>query len=73
MKKYSSYIDLKLAANPKQQGIKSPKHTGPSCFKRVIALETPITPVYKELVPSSSKGKYSAAYIQRKKIFSNKK
>lgn len=38
MKKYSSYIDLKLAINPKQQSIKSPKHTGPSCFKRVIAL-----------------------------------
>ena len=73
MKKYSSYIDLKLAVNPKSSNIKSPKHLGPSCFKRVIALENPVSPIYKEVIPSSSKAKYSAAYLQRKKLFSNKK
>ena len=30
-------------------------------------------PLLKEVIPSSSKAKYSAAYLQRKKIFSNKK
>jgi len=46
MKKYSSYIDLKLAANPKQ-GLKSPKNNAASCFKKLIAMDIPLTPVYK--------------------------
>ena len=73
MKKYASYIDLKLASNPKHHNIKSPKNTGPSTFKRPAPLENPIVPILKEMVPCSSKAKYSAAYLQRKKLFSNKK
>jgi hypothetical protein len=70
MKKYTSYIDLKLAGHQKTQNMKSPKHSG-TAFKRTIALDNIIIP---SIGPSTSKAKYSAAYLQqRKKIFSNKK
>lgn len=38
MKKYSSYIDLKIAYHAKQPAMKSPKNTAQPSFKKVMSL-----------------------------------
>ena len=70
MKKYSSYIDLKLSkANPYE--IKSPKLNNSPTFKRALALDLQSPLTKDSILPSTTK--YSAGYLQRKKIFSSKK
>ena len=72
MKKYSSYADLKLSKiNP--YDAKSPKAVNSPTYKRAFALDLPVMLLSKDSFPIPATTKYSAGYLQRKKIFSSKK
>ena len=72
MKKYSSYIDLKLnKANP--YDMKSPKANNSPTFRKALAIDLHSALINKDSILSPATTKYSAGYLQRKKIFSSKK
>lgn len=75
MKKYSSYADLKLNPQTKMTAFetKSPKAGHPPSFKKALALDLPVMMLSKDAFPIPATTKYSAGYLQRKKIFSSKK
>ena len=72
MKKYSSYADLKIS-KPGPYDPKSPKGLLSPANKKPFALDLPIMLISKDAFPIPATTKYSAGYLQRKKIFSSKK
>ena len=72
MKKYSSYADLKLSKYNVYDS-KSPKAVNSPTYKRAFALDMPVMLLSKDSFPIPATTKYSAGYLQRKKIYSSKK
>ena len=72
MKKYPSYVDLKLTKTNAYE-TKTPKALNSPTFRRALALDFPVMTISKDSFPIPATAKYSAGYLQRKKIFSSKK
>lgn len=72
MKKYSSYADLKISKYNAYDA-KSPKAVNSPTYKKPFALDLPVMLLSKDSFPIPATTKYSAGYLQRKKIFSSKK
>lgn len=72
MKKYSSYADLKLSKISPYDP-KSPKGIHSPTYKKGFGMDSAVMLISKDAFPIPATTKYSAGYLQRKKIFSSKK
>ena len=73
MKKYSSYADLKIPTSPKPYPIQSWANKITNTPGARKGFDIPLTLISRQPFAIPMTTKYSAGYLQRKKMFSSKK